>query len=71
MAKKTKIRSSSKPTKVKMNPVTRLKTKPIIMNQIERFRNKSDSLSSENERLRHENDSIKKVLKGNIDVKIK
>lgn len=71
MAKKAKIKSSSKPTKVKMNPITRLKTKPIIMNQIERFRNKSDSLSSENERLRHENDSIKKVLKGNIDVKIK
>lgn len=57
MAKKTKIKTSSKPTKVKMNPVTRLKTKPIITNQNERFRNESDS--------------IKKVLKGNIDVKIK
>ena len=42
MAKNTKIKSSSKPTKIKMNPVTRLKTKPIITNQNERLRNEND-----------------------------
>ena len=71
MAKKTKVKNDKKPTKVKISPITRIKTEPIITNQIQRFKIKSDSLSSENERLRHENDSIKKVLKGNIDVKIK
>lgn len=71
MAKKTKVKNDKKPTKVKISPITRIKTEPMIMNQIQRFKIKSDSLSSENERLRHENDSIKKVLKGNIDVKIK
>ena len=64
MAKKTKVKNDKKPTKVKINPITRIKTEPMIMNQIQRFKIKSDSLSSEN-------DSLKKVIKARIDVKTK
>lgn len=71
MAKKTKIKNNKKPTKVKISPITRIKTEPMIMNQIQRFRVKSDSLSSKNERLKQENDSLKKVIKARIDVKTK
>lgn len=70
MAKK-KIKNETKPLKVKMNPLLRLKTQPIIIGETKMLQDRLDKARLERDSLKQENDSLKKVIQVKIDVKTK
>lgn len=70
MAKK-KIKNSTKPLNVKMNPLLRLKTQTIIIGDKKMLQDRLDKARLERDSLKQENDSLKKVIQVKIDVKTK
>ena len=68
MAKK-KIKNSKKPTKIRSKAIQKLKTTPIIINDVERAIAETKRLQAENDSLRQSNDSLKQII--DVEIKIK